>query len=249
MSRVTILHFLSDKIIAETFDKVSQKYKNIVAIYTGQQSNLDRHVRTKREVAAEKPAKKSFGPINKGKPKHCDHFIITAAQIVQKADLTTPETVADLSGCTSTLAENKLTVTLQPSDLKLMFKKVSGTWSLFGAEKGDKKYGYPAYTYANKGFAYRCGGNFTFTDGAGGYVKIWNTQFMPDFENAKNEDFPKGLVVYYEGFWSPAILAGLFVVFLLIFILLVGLSWIMDINTMDKFDDPKGKTITINANE
>lgn len=241
---------LADKIIAETFAKLSQKYKNIVAIYTGQENSLERDSlsRNKRQAAgAEKPARRS-GAINK-EPQHCKNFNIAADKIFQKADKTSAETSADFSGCTSTLAERVLTVTLQPSDLSLKFKQISNTWSLFGAEKGGKPFSFPAYTYANKGFAYRCGGNFTFTDGAGGIIKIKNSQFMPDFENADNDKFNKDKYVYCEGYWSPGILAGLFVVFLFIFILLVGLSWIMDINTMDKFDDPKGKTITINTNE
>lgn len=51
------------------------------------------------------------------------------------------------------------------------------------------------------------------------------------------------------GFVSPGIVGGLFVVIMLLFILSIGISWMMDINTMDRFDDPKGKTITISVNE
>ncbi|KAL5286110.1 ATP6AP1 family protein [Megaselia abdita] len=50
-------------------------------------------------------------------------------------------------------------------------------------------------------------------------------------------------------FVSIPILAGLFVCAILLAILGVGICWLMDINTMDRFDDPKGKTITINASE
>lgn len=51
------------------------------------------------------------------------------------------------------------------------------------------------------------------------------------------------------GFFSPAIWGALFVVILLLLILFYGLSSMMEIRTMDRFDDPKGKTITINAQE
>lgn len=51
------------------------------------------------------------------------------------------------------------------------------------------------------------------------------------------------------GFTSPAIWAGLFITFLLLAIISTAITYIMDIRTMDRFDDPKGKTITINANE
>lgn len=51
------------------------------------------------------------------------------------------------------------------------------------------------------------------------------------------------------GFTSAPIWAGLFIIFLLLIILATGLSWIMDIRTMDRFDDPKGKTITVSATD
>lgn len=50
-------------------------------------------------------------------------------------------------------------------------------------------------------------------------------------------------------FFTIPILSGLFVTSLLVTIVLLGLSMIFDIKTMDQFDDPKGKTVTINASE
>lgn len=51
------------------------------------------------------------------------------------------------------------------------------------------------------------------------------------------------------GFTSAGIWGGLFVVLLMISILSVGMSWIMDIRTMDRFDDPKGKTIIVSTTD
>lgn len=50
-------------------------------------------------------------------------------------------------------------------------------------------------------------------------------------------------------FTTAPIWAALFVTFLLLAIVSTALTYIMDIKTMDRFDDPKGKTITINASE
>lgn len=50
-------------------------------------------------------------------------------------------------------------------------------------------------------------------------------------------------------FFTIPILSGLFVTSLLVTIVLLGLSMIFDIKTMDLFDDPKGKTVTINASD
>jgi V-type H+-transporting ATPase S1 subunit len=50
-------------------------------------------------------------------------------------------------------------------------------------------------------------------------------------------------------FFTVPIWSGLFVCTILALILTSGLLMIMDVKTMDRFDDPKGKTITINTSE
>lgn len=50
-------------------------------------------------------------------------------------------------------------------------------------------------------------------------------------------------------YFNIEIWTGLFVVFLMLFILTWGLQMLMDVNTNDRFDDPKGKTITISATD
>jgi V-type H+-transporting ATPase S1 subunit len=50
-------------------------------------------------------------------------------------------------------------------------------------------------------------------------------------------------------FFTVPIWSGLFVCAIFSIIMIFGLVMIMDIKTMDRFDDPKGKTITINTSE
>jgi len=50
-------------------------------------------------------------------------------------------------------------------------------------------------------------------------------------------------------FFTAAIWSGIFVCAILSIIMAFGLVMIIDIKTMDLFDDPKGKTITINTSE
>lgn len=84
-------------------------------------------------------------------------------------------------------------------------------------------------------------------------IRIVGFQYQPTFqpteevapENRKFSDNVNDCV----GFFSPGIWGALFIVILLISIMGYGLTMMMDIKTMDKFDDPKGKTITINAQE
>ncbi|EDV59397.1 V-type proton ATPase subunit S1 [Drosophila erecta] len=99
-------------------------------------------------------------------------------------------------------------------------------------------------------FSYSCG-NLTLDSAA--EKNMYNTlsfkslQLQAPFDGSYKENFPFGDSWDCVGFVTPGILMGLFVVALLLVIMFVGVCWMMDINTMDRFDDPKGKTITINA--
>lgn len=81
------------------------------------------------------------------------------------------------------------------------------------------------------------------------YVYFAGLQLQVNFTNsgANLEKFADA----YDcvGFTSPAIWSALFISFLLLTIISIAITYIMDIRTMDRFDDPKGKTITINASE
>lgn len=50
-------------------------------------------------------------------------------------------------------------------------------------------------------------------------------------------------------FFTPAIWMGLVTVLLTLQILVYGLHMIMQINTMDRFDDPKGPSISVPQSE
>lgn len=51
------------------------------------------------------------------------------------------------------------------------------------------------------------------------------------------------------GFFSPGIWMGLLTTLLLLLIFVYGLHMIMNLNTMDRFDDPKGPTISVPQSE
>lgn len=81
------------------------------------------------------------------------------------------------------------------------------------------------------------------------YLQINSFQFQAPFSANTPDDFKFGDSWDCTPFFTPGILMGFFVIILMLTILFTGICWLMDINTMDRFDDPKGKTITINANE
>ena len=76
-----------------------------------------------------------------------------------------------------------------------------------------------------------------------------NIQIQPNFETLAVEFNTFGRAWQCIGFFSAGIWGGLFIAFLFLFILSIGITAIMSIKTMTKFDDPKGKQITINASD
>lgn len=74
------------------------------------------------------------------------------------------------------------------------------------------------------------------------------------FKNFQAQPYLDGNIVFGDAyncelFFTAPIWSGLFVTSILALIMIWGLVMIMDIRTMDQFDDPKGKTITISATD
>lgn len=99
--------------------------------------------------------------------------------------------------------------------------------------------------YAPSGFSYHCSNQHFKSANKSLLIKDFQIQVF--LGNTTNEKF--GDAYDCVGFTSAPIWSGLFVTFILLFILTLGLTMMMDIKTMDRFDDAKGKTITINASE
>lgn len=79
-------------------------------------------------------------------------------------------------------------------------------------------------------------------------ITLENLQMQPIF-TASEAPFEFGQPWNCTGFFSAGIWGGLFIVILFLTIMSYGISFILDIKTMSQFEDPKGKTITINAGE
>lgn len=123
-----------------------------------------------------------------------------------------------------------------------------GNWYMEDAKWNDQEYLFPEMAMGiTVGYSYHCGpGMILRARMSTKRVKWSGLQIEPSFEG-KIEKFSDSWDCV--GFTTPAIWAGLFVTFILIFILFIGFGWISDIKTMDRFDDPKGKTIIITEME
>ncbi|KAH8316310.1 hypothetical protein KR067_004692 [Drosophila pandora] len=149
-------------------------------------------------------------------------------------------------------SDTKFTVTLSSATKNLVFDVVSsgGYFSLSNLKYGDEAFRVTGIVNAPTTFSYSCG-NLTLetaaTNGRYNWLSFKSLQLQAPFDGSYKDNFAFGDSWDCVGFVSPGILMGLLVVALLLVIMFIGVCWMMDINTMDRFDDPKGKTITINA--
>ncbi|KAL2730847.1 V-type proton ATPase subunit S1 [Vespula squamosa] len=90
-------------------------------------------------------------------------------------------------------------------------------------------------------FSYHCSNEIIFSENTT-ILKIPNMQIQVDAKRF-------GDAYDCVNFTTIPIWTGIFVTIILGSIMIWGLTMIMDIRTMDRFDDPKGKTITISALE
>lgn len=146
-----------------------------------------------------------------------------------------------------------LTISTDGGDITLNYiRTVDGYWIVYNVTYGGAIF--TTDMHNPLGFSSSCSSNLTLRETSTG-----KTDFKPQFlqfptfqlqffNNGTNEK-TVGFDDSYDcvGFTSPAIWSGLFVTVILAIIISIGIAMIMDIKTMDRFDDPKGKTIIINA--
>lgn len=123
----------------------------------------------------------------------------------------------------------------------------AGTWYVRTFYVNDKRFFSNAPVSAYHGKSFGCGD--LRLNHANEQVIIGNVQMQPSFVADEKLTVFSNYHNDCVGFFSAGIWAALFVVFLLLAIFSWGIMMIMDIRTMDRFDDPKGKTITVSAQE
>ncbi|XP_026313927.1 V-type proton ATPase subunit S1 [Hyposmocoma kahamanoa] len=139
------------------------------------------------------------------------------------------------------------------TNVTLNFVSKGGYWMFNSIEvklANDSEY-IPATTevYALLDNSYRCGQNVTFSpiNVTRSYSLVFQDLKVQPYFNVTETVPAWGESFNCVGFFSAPIWAGLFVVAILLSITFYGIMMMMDIKTMDRFDDPKGKTITINS--
>lgn len=241
------MHYLEVSFIDSIIASITSRFgENVFFIYTSAPStSLKRH---RRQLSQEHTQGYWF--------RNENNFLIYYKSISIKEDNNPPTIlqIEDLSVKTSNAAA--LSVTLTPTNgSPLTFDIIlSGGYFFMENVMYNKVKLLSSSVYAPTEFSYFCG-NLSLTSIPNEkepvrYTLKWNyLQFQAPFGNTKNESFVFGDAWHCVGFFTGGILSGLLIVALLLTITFIGVCWMMDINTMDRFDDPKGKTITINASD
>lgn len=161
--------------------------------------------------------------------------------------------VANMEITNSTTPNTKFSVSLttdkEPITFDITYSSVDGYFTLTNAKYGSTALRTPGVN-APTTFSYACGNNTWYSatvDNAVNKLSWSSLQLQAPFNAKVKDGFVFGDSWDCVGFVTPGILMGLFVLVILLVIVFLGLCWMMDIKTMDRFDDPKGKTITINA--
>lgn len=260
-----------DKFISETYQKVFKQRKNVIGLLTGEisLSSISSLIRYRRAADG--------GAENRSEVNEFMRDVFAGGNKNGRAMLysKTPATLTLPTGNKITLTKDEKTETklddrvdfqrllithFTPDgnkiNLRFRFDKdVGNVWSLKMVELESAKLNIAATNLtANLDISSSVGYPFTTTREvvfandenirlvfpAGFKVQPW----IPEMLGARFGDTQESAQYFTPGIWM-----GVFVMAILATVFTLGLIMIMDIKTMDRFDDAKGKTITINASD
>ncbi|XP_055547527.1 V-type proton ATPase subunit S1 [Wyeomyia smithii] len=237
-----------DALISNLYNRLREKSKNILAIYTGKTTSF----RYSTLIRRTRQVKQDTTEVTRTVLTAPNDFIIAYESFKAGSDEQTPTEVVLTSATKSN--DNKTDENFQidiagPSgQLKLNFMLAQGSWEIVGVAYDNVPYYLRHRVHVNQHFSYHCNRLEYYTADHKSQIVFEEVQLQPFFEeNVEKFDF--GDSWDCVGFTSPGILTGLFLVAIFIIIGSYGITWMMDIRTMDRYDDPKGKTITVTAAE
>lgn len=241
-----------DRIIAKIIGEYAKDDK-VAFMYTGVHSGIA-HSRKARSAAPALSETASANEKQSGPPStdptffKNNNFLIYYTGLYELTSKKESKVISINTLSVSDVTASSLTVELAGDrSIKLVVQNGGGYWGITQGSIDGHQFLTQTLVGASLGFSYHCSPPITFkvnhTDTVS--VTITGLQLEPKFGTAGNPLVRYSPAQDCVGFTSAGIWAGLFVVIMLLFIMTIGITWIMDIRTMDRFDDPKGKTITI----
>nr|XP_023017204.1 V-type proton ATPase subunit S1 [Leptinotarsa decemlineata] len=255
-----------DAAVSEVYREIAKSGKNVLALYTSHHTSWvapeevsSRQKRALPEETEVEPVKESLKPVNGSnflKDSNVFLYFTNSAYIARNGNETNVTFTYE-----SVVLDNSTKVQLKmQSDvvsLTLNFTNSSslGYWQLEepvsatfinATKKEVANLTSGASLYAVRTFSYHCGDQIFSNVNYSVIFRDFQIQVFFD-KLADNATTKFGDAYDCVGFTSIPIWTGLFVTTILLMIMTLGITMMLDIRTMDRFDDPKGKTITINA--
>lgn len=260
--RVDMLH-RHDRNMALVYEYLMKDHKDIVMVYTAYRPSwiISEEVRSHRHIRDVSKENDTAEPETKYLVIKNDDILISAHAnplLFCNGTQVPLDSFLDVSTINKTDEGMDIVIkseTITHITLTLQFQFMSGYWILSNitivnttAPENDREYYFRIKElYAPELFSYHCSNQpFYFPKNPNQNLTFKELQIQPFF-NTSNLTF--GTPYDCVGFMSAPIWSGLFVTFILVLIMTCGLTMMMDIKTMDRFDDPKGKTITVTATE
>lgn len=234
-----------DVLIDALYNRLRAEFPNLLAVYTGKTPSFRYSALVHRSRRQTEPTPNDILQIQNTFMMYYEKF--------EAGPVGGPLTALTFNGVTkedSNSSANTLQVNLSgpAADLRLSFALGQGNWQITGVTYNNAQYFLRHRVDINQHFSYRCNDLRYYTPDMKNEIVLTEVQLQPYWKTEANADFVKfGDAWNCVGFTTPGILTGLFLVFIFIFIGSYGITWMMDIRTMDRFDDPKGKTITVNT--
>ncbi|XP_015112995.1 uncharacterized protein LOC107038412 [Diachasma alloeum] len=241
--------------VFETFNMIKESSPNLIAALTGRSCSYSRSERVRRAAEAKADNQTEF-IIARNESRllaHAQQALFQQGEDGKLITLGRPTTVETTGN--NTKGEPVLINTVfqdESVQTNLIFQlteKVAGYWYMSRIEfvhENKSTIGLRSKTEIvfPKGFSFHCSPTIHFTNDTEKIsLNFTNLQIQMDASNFTEDSYD------CVGFTSIPIWSGIFVTFILAMIMIWGISMILDIRTMDRFDDSKGKTITVSAQE
>ncbi|CAG9855197.1 unnamed protein product [Phyllotreta striolata] len=263
-----------DSKIASSYEEFSRSGKNILCIYTSRHSSwlASEAVESRQKrslLQVEENAESENGTKVEGKPRadvparagespfwSGPQYLIYMTELAYVTKTESKTATGVTVSVTPEGESEKYTVTISATkpamSLKMVFQNLTqeGYWTMTNKINGtfeskDVTFTSGSPVEVRSKFSYHCGDHVFTSDSAKVTLKNFQIQLYFAGKAPTNNKFNDA----YDcvGFTSVPIWSGIFVTTILLIIMSIGITMMMDIRTMDKFDDAKGKTITINA--
>ena len=254
--QLAILQISDLTIVPKIYNMLKESSPNLKAALTGRVCSFTLHERFKRAATNESSTDDKSMIISNDKVL----FYVDKAPVIQ---IGSTEVKLEMANYIVRDNETGYDLAIDFKDnykLTVKFRNSSGYFNINGVEyehENDKfELKNNGDTYFPMKYSYHCQGNTLFRyyktnkDTSSSTIKkiILKLSNLQVQLNPSNGTFSKE-VYDCTGIFSIPILSGIFVTAVLGLIMIWALLMIMDINTNDRFDDPKGKTITVTAQE